>query len=316
MNVLFAASPSIAVPCLQALFNEGINLAGVLTNPDTPKNRSGSPEPTDIGKEAQRLGVEHILKPVKLDGALREQVAKLKCDILVSFAYGHIFGPKFMALFPLGGINIHPSLLPKYRGPSPVQAAIINRDSVTGVCVQTIEQEVDSGDILASRQLHLTGKETSSSLSEIISREAALMLPAVLQEISAGKTERKRQDHSKASFCSLIKKEDGFINWEMSAAEIEARVRAYDTWPLCRTIHKGRELFILKSDVYDCKGKGEQCGHVLGTDEKSGILVQTGEGILAVTLLQYQAKKALFWREFLNGARNFTGSILGYQEKH
>ena len=316
MRLLFAGSPAISVPSLETLCEcEGIEVAGILTNPDSPKGRSGSPVPTCIGESAEKINRQGrelipVFKPVKLDEALREKIKQLKPDILISFAYGHIFGPKFMALFPLGGINIHPSLLPKYRGPSPVQASIINRDCATGITIQTIEQEIDSGNMLAVKHLKLTGKETTTSLSETVSREAASMLPEVLRKISEGNFRGTGQDHENASFCSIIKKEDGFIDWKMSAADIEARVRAFDPWPLCRTIHNGRELFILKSDIYKSQTEHGKPGLVLGIDNQYGILVQTGEGILAVTQLQYQGKKSLFWRDFLNGARDFSGSML------
>jgi len=320
MRVLFAGTPAIAVPSLEILGREeGITLAGVLTNPDKPRGRKGESCPSEVCEAAQKIisrykeqGKETIpiLKPVKLDAALREEVSTLKPDLLVSFAYGHIFGPKFLALFPLGGINIHPSLLPKYRGPSPLQAAIINRDCETGISIQKLAQETDSGDILAVEYLQLTGAETAESLSGVVSQKAALMLPSVIKKISEGE-QGTAQDHSKASFCSMISRDSGLIDWErQSAAEIEARIRAFTPWPLCRTIHNGRELFILKAVVFDENSNRGVPGQVLGID-KNGILIQTGSGILAVTELQYQAKKALFWRDFLNGARDFTGSKLG-----
>jgi len=320
MRILFAGTPVIAVPSLEILGREkGVTVAGVLTNPDKPRGRKGESQPSEICEAAQKIlrlykeqGMEAfpILKPVKLDAALREKVKSLKPDILVSFAYGRIFGPKFLALFPLGGINIHPSLLPKYRGPSPLQAAIINRDSETGISIQKLAQETDSGDILSVEHLQLTGAETTESLSEVVSQKAAKMLPAALEKIVKGERGTP-QDHSKASFCSIITRDDGLIDWEkQSAAEIEARIRALTTWPLCRTVHNGRELFILKAVVFDENSIHEVPGRVLGID-KNGILIQTGRGILAVTELQYQAKKALFWRDFLNGARDFTESKLG-----
>jgi methionyl-tRNA formyltransferase len=320
MRVLFAGTPAIAVPSLEVLGREkGITLAGVLTNPDKPRGRKGESQPSEVCEAAQKIlclykeqgrEIFPILKPEKLDAAVREEVNNLRPDLLVSFAYGHIFGPKFMALFALGGINIHPSLLPKYRGPAPLQAAIINRDGETGVSIQKLAQEMDSGDILAVEYLQLTGAETTESLSEIVSHKAARMLPSVLEKIAKGER-GTAQDHSKASFCSMISRDSGLIDWEkQSAAEIEARIRAFTPWPLCRTIHNGRELFILKAVVFDEKSNNGNPGQVLGID-KNGILVQTGSGILAVTELQYQAKKALFWRDFLNGARDFTGSKLG-----
>jgi len=320
MRVLFAGTPAIAVPSLEVLGREkGITLAGVLTNPDKPRGRRGESQPSEVCEAAQKIlrlykeqGRETfpILKPEKLDAALREEVNDLKPDLLVSFAYGHIFGPKFMALFPLGGINIHPSLLPKYRGPAPLQAAIINRDCETGISIQKLAQEMDSGDILAVEYLQLTGAETAESLSEVVSQKAALMLSSVLDKITKGE-QGIPQDHSKANYCSMISRDDGLIDWEnRSATEIEARIRAFTPWPLCRTIHNGRELFILKAVVFDEKSSKGEPGQVLGID-KNGILIQTGSGILAVTELQYQAKKALFWRDFLNGVRDFTGSKLG-----
>jgi methionyl-tRNA formyltransferase len=319
MRVLFAGSPAIAVPSLESLcYTDGIDMAGVLTNPDTPRGRKGTPQPTETGEAAQRIssGFEGqgrpsfpVFKPLKLDSSFREQIGAVKPDLLVSFAYGRIFGPKFLALFPLGGINIHPSLLPKYRGPSPIQAAILNRDSVTGITVQTLEKEMDSGDILAQEQFQLTGKETAGALGEIMAKKAAAMLAGVIKDIAAVRP--AAQDHSEASYCSLVTVADGLIDWNRSAAEIEAKIRAFDPWPLCRTIHKGRELLLLKASVSKNENSRAEPGLVLGIDNQEGILIQTGEGILAVTKLQYQAKKALVWRDFLNGARDFVNSNLG-----
>ena len=319
MRVLFAGSPAIAVPAFETLCNaEGVELAGVLTNPDSPKGRHGTAQPTEIGEAAAGIGSSlQILKPLKLDAPLREQVSMLKPDLLISFAYGHIFGPKFLALFPMGGINIHASLLPKHRGPSPIQAAILNRDTVTGVAIQTLAPQMDTGDILALRQLQLTGSETAFSLGLEIAQMAAEMLPELLLQIKEGKAHGIPQNHGEASYCSLFTKADGIIDWSKSAAEIEARVRAFDPWPLCRTIHGEKELLILKSAVYLENTKRfddicqNQTGQVLGMDKKNGILIQTGDGILTVSELQYQGKKALMWREFLNGARDFSGSQLG-----
>ncbi|MCL2267511.1 MAG: methionyl-tRNA formyltransferase [Treponema sp.] len=327
MRIIFAGSPAIAVPCLEEIFNiEGIAAAGVLTNPDTPKGRSGKYLPTDIGAAAEKLQENKkidfpVLKPEKLDAAAREQVASLKPDLLVSFAYGRIFGPKFLELFPFGGINVHPSLLPKYRGPTPVQAAILNRDTLTGITIQLLAKEMDQGDIIAQEPVHLTGNETSSSLSETVSKKAALMLRDALVKIEKANgqiysnlwfdTSSKPmvQDHGKASYCGLISRDDGIIDWNRSALEIEAGIRAFDPWPLCRTIHDGRILFILKAAVYlQSVPLKDTPGTVLGIDKQCGILIQTGNGILSVSGLQYEAKKALHWRDFINGARDFQAA--------
>jgi methionyl-tRNA formyltransferase len=343
MRILFAGSPEIAVPALEALVTlcgsprgggEGFTFAGLLTNPDSPKGRSGKPEPTDCASALERLFLDRlsgeseapvpVLKPEKLDAAAREQVSALNPDLLVSFAYGKIFGPKFLALFPLGGINIHPSLLPKYRGPTPVQAAIINRETETGITVQKLAAEMDSGDILVQETVPLNGRETAGTLSEIIAEKAAGLLRAALRGIAGGTLQARPQDHGAATYCSLTAKEDGVIDWNLSAAEIDARIRAYDPWPLSRTMHGDRELLILKAEVLEGKAlephlpspqslvpSPHSFGGVLGKDSEKGILIQTGSGILAVSALQYRAKKALEWKAFLNGARDFIGSILG-----
>jgi methionyl-tRNA formyltransferase len=313
LRILFAGSPAIAIPSLEAVCSQdGVELTGVLTNPDSPKGRRGESLPTELAEAAQKLNITQVLKPLKLDAPVREQIASLKPDLLVSFAYGRIFGPKFLALFPFGGINIHPSLLPKYRGPSPIQAAILNRDTVTGVTVQMLAHEMDQGDILAAEQIQLSGRETAGSLGEMAAEKAARMLVQVLKKIADGTAAKTPQNHSEASYCSLITRDDGLIDWNLSAVEIEAKIRAFTPWHLCRTIHNGRELLILKADVYKDEMPLKGCGQVLGIDKKDGILIQTGDGILSVTQLQYQTKKALFWRDFLNGARDFSGSQLGF----
>jgi len=316
MRILFAGSPAIAVPSLEAiaaLSGEGFVLAGLLTKADSPKGRSGKPEPTECAAAAQSIP---LLKPEKLDSAAREQAAALKPDLLVSFAYGKIFGPKFLALFPLGGINIHPSLLPRYRGPTPIPAAILNRETVTGITIQRLAAEVDSGDILLQETVPLSGRETTASLSETMAKKAAELLPATLRGIAGETLTARPQDHSAATYCSLIKKEDGLIDWSRSAAEIDAQIRAFDPWPLSWTTHGELQLFILKAEVLKAAPENADNapalpGQVLGKDKDKGILIQTGEGVLAVSELQYRTKKALEWKAFLNGARNFMGAKLG-----
>jgi len=297
---------------------------GLLTNPDSPRGRSNRPEPTECAAAAAVLAARQffsslvVLKPEKLDSAARALVAELKPDILVSFAYGKIFGPKFLDLFPLGGINIHPSLLPKYRGPTPIPAAIINRDTETGITIQQLAAEMDSGDILVQEKLPLDGRETTASLSETVAEKAAELLPAVLMGITAGTLRARAQDHGMATYCSLIEKEDGLINWKRSVREIDAGIRAFDPWPLSWTTHGETRLFIHKAEPWlqgvSEEGIGKEPGEVLGKDKDKGILIQTGGGILAVSQLQYQGKKAMEWKAFLNGARNFLGAKLGTVE--
>jgi len=321
LRVLFAGTPAIAVSCLRAisemeLEGAGVTLAGVLTKADRPR-KHGQAEPSDVSAAAYALdairkekGLPPIpqLKPEKLDAAAREDVAALAPELLVSFAYSHIFGPRFLALFPLGGINIHPSLLPKYRGASPIPAVILNREKETGVCIQKLAAEMDSGDILASVKIELSGRETTASLSETAGQKAALLLRELLSDFGQRAVAAKPQT-GEAVYCFQIKKEEGLIDWGKSAAEIEARIRAFTPWPLSFTRRGKDTLIILEAGIAAMQADtrtNAPPGTVLGTDS-GGILVQTGDGVLAVKRLQWQTKKALDWKAFCNGERGFTG---------
>ena len=339
MRILFAGSPAIAVPSLKAvsgleLSPGGIVLAGLLTNPDSRRGRAkpsnmaqrGQLIPTDLSaaaleldaiRSAQGLPAITQLKPEKLDAQAREEIAALAPDLLVSFAYGRIFGPRFLELFPLGGINIHPSLLPKYRGASPIPACILEREPETGICIQKLAPEMDSGDIQIEERFALSARETAASLSEIVAEKAALLLGELLLDFE-NKSANARPQSGEAVYCYQIKKEAGLIDWSKSALEIDARIRAYTPWPLSFTRRGNEALLILEAEPLE-DGQAETsaasaavaAGTVLGTDKSRGILIQTGRGILAVSRLQWQAKKALDWKAFINGERGFVGTVLG-----
>jgi methionyl-tRNA formyltransferase len=323
MRVLFAGSPGIAVPALKALaaMDEAgeLELAGVLTNPDSPRGRRGQREPTGVsaaaaalsaGREAGGLPAIVQLKPGSLKAEAREAVAALKADLLLAFAYGRIFGPKFLSLFPLGGVNIHPSLLPKYRGAAPIPAAILARDRETGITFQRIALQMDSGGILLQERLPLTGRETAASLGDLAAEKSASLLPPLLRAIAKGEAHASPQ-RGEASYCSLISKEDGLVDWNLGAAEIDARIRAYTPWPLAHTRRGGRILYLLEGTALEGEESAEAPGTVLCPDKDRGILIQTGNGILAITRLQFETKKALFWKDFLNGVKDFIGARLG-----
>lgn len=318
MRVVFAGSPAIAVPALEAVCAlSEVELVAVMTNPDSPKGRHGASEPTEVGAAAGRLVKEGlaetkflILKPRKLDAALRKGLAALKPELLVSFAYGHIFGPKFLALFPFGGINIHPSLLPRYRGATPIQAAILHRDYETGLSIQRLAREMDSGDLLYQERVLLSNRETTESLSAFMATKAAAALPRVLSALAQGCVESYPQT-GEVSYCALITKDQGRIDWIQSAEVIDAQIRAFTPWPLSWTLHGGQYLHVLEAAPYpEAPYPEASAGTVLGIDKRAGILVQTGDGVLCVTRLQYRTKKALEWRVFLNGARDFLNARL------
>jgi methionyl-tRNA formyltransferase len=321
ISVIFAGSPAIAVPALRALAaleDAGVcRLAGVLTNPDAAKGRGGKSAPTETAVAAFGLDPRPpILKFERLDGTAREAVATLKPDLLVSFAYGKIFGPKFLALFPLGGVNVHPSLLPRWRGASPIQAAVLHGDAETGVCVQRLTAKMDCGEILARERFPLSERETTLSLSTVAAEKGAALLAEVIRRAAAdGKLPAgEAQDEAAASCSALITREMGRIDWNVSAVEIDRKIRAFTPWPPCVSRFSGADLYLLEGrPLSDATGGGDAAalpGTVLGTDRQRGILIQTGSGVFAAEKLQFPARKALDWRSFLNGTRNFIGSRL------
>jgi len=313
MKILFAGTPEIAVPSLEALSYE-FEVVGVLTSPDKVSGRGRRITPPSVKKKALELGLQ-VLQPETLGSDARKLVEETGAELLVVFAYGRMFGPKFLDLFPRGGINMHPSALPLYRGPSPLTAAILAGEDKTALSVQQIGLKMDEGEIIRQTSYPLDGSETTSSLSDAVALAAAPELVQAVKSISEGKVQPVPQDHSKATYCRIILKEDGGIDWGMSAGQLEKKVRAYTPWPKTRTLLNGEVLVILESSVLpeseNLKSEDNIPGIVLGVDKSRGILIQTGDGILAVTRLQLASRKPLDFRSFLNGVKLENGTILG-----
>ncbi|WP_428770085.1 methionyl-tRNA formyltransferase [Treponema sp. HNW] len=324
LKIVYAGSPDISAVLLKGLIDlNRVHIAAVLTNAPAPAGRSKTPLPTPVAALAYEKGLE-VLEPEKLDASVRQRIAELKPDLLVCFAYGKIFGPKFLALFPKGGINLHPSLLPKYRGCAPVPAAILAGETKTGISVQRLALEMDCGDILAQKEIPLTGTETAA---EVLSNAAVLAIPLVAEVIGQIEENREKavvQDSSKACYCKSLVKTDALIDWTRSAEQICAQVRALQPWPGTYTCANGSKLYIHSASVYTgnlesaggkqrvvfcTDDKPRMPGRVIGTDKDCGILIQTGDGVLAVQVLQRETKKAVHWKDFFNGCRNFGGTL-------
>jgi len=313
LRVLYAGSPDISATVLKDLVDSGkVCIVGVLSNAPSAKGRHKTLESTPV------VAVAHlenlcVIEPEKLDGSVREQIAALKPDIIVCFAYGKLFGPKFMALFPLGGINLHASLLPKHRGCAPAPAAILAGDSETGATVQRIAPEMDRGDILLQHTITLDGSENSEDILQSLTLMGTDMLLEVLVALESGKERAVAQKEADASYCTMLKKEDGLIDWTRTAVDVSAQVRAMYPWPGAFTYLDGALLSIHHAQVFDFVDSVYVAGHsvpgtVLGVDKECGILVQTGKGILAVQNLQKQGKKAMHWKDFINGMQNLIGA--------
>lgn len=337
LRILYAGSPlasSLVLKKLLALGGaHGYEIAAVLTNPPSTRGRHKDLIPTEVAAAATEAGIP-VLAFDHVKQEAREAASPLACDLLVTFDYGRIFGPKFLALFPLGGINLHPSALPKYRGCTPVPAALLAGDSELGVSVQKIALKTDEGDILAHSTILLTGSETTLSLmdgdgtqSPVTDCGASLLdgvLSAIAQSAAADVDAAEpvfvlpaaKSQEGESSYTPFIKKEDGKIDWTRAAADIDRQIRAYTPWPLCYTNCNGLQLLVLKAHVGNSENvppeaKASEPGTVLPYRKAVGVEIACGNGtVLVATELQWQAKKAMDYKSFMNGARNFIGSRL------
>lgn len=324
LNILFAGTPECAVPALEKIATSH-SIVGILTNPPAASGRSLKEKPSPVALAARTLiergtlpSTTPILDPAKITQEVRDRIASVAPDVLVCFAYGKIFGEKTLSLFPMGAVNVHPSLLPRWRGCAPVPAAILARDAETGVTIQKMALKMDTGDILAVRKIPLDGTETGESLLVRSAELAAGLLSETLDRLEQGTLSPIPQNDADATYCGMMRKEDGEIRWTDSAADIDARIRAFCPWPGTYTYAGTRMLLLHKArPIPSSQAAGAAQspapvpGTVLGMDKKEGILVQTGDGVLALEVLQWQTKKPLDWKSFMNGARDLPGTVLG-----
>ncbi|MCL2294329.1 MAG: methionyl-tRNA formyltransferase [Spirochaetes bacterium] len=315
MKIFFAGTPEIAVKSLEKIADAGagkFNICGVLTNPDRPQGRNNKIVFSPVKKAALALNLP-LYQPETIDSNFISAIKSLNPDILVTFAYGKIFKKEFLSIFAKETLNIHPSLLPKYRGPSPITAAILAGDSETGITIQKMALKMDSGDIVKQIKFPLTGKESASSLEEDVAEKSALLITEVLADIAAGNSSSMPQDHSLASYCSFVKKEDGLINWNEKTVQIERKFRAYRPWPGIFTYWK--EKLIAITECYaapespDAIHQNILPGTVAFADKNKGIFIKTADSFLVVTKLKPQSKNEMDFKSFLNGSKDFIGSV-------
>ena len=320
LKILYAGSPEPAAKALEILIEKqsayNFEIVGVLSNPPSAKGRHKTPTPTAVAALALSKGIP-VLTPEHLNSDARQAITPLNPQLLVCFAYGHIFGPKFLEMFTLGGINLHPSLLPKYRGCTPVNAAILNRDSKTAVTIQTISQAMDEGDILAQEIVPLNFTETAESLLNTSAEIGANLIADLLKEINEkNAVPQGKKQSGEPSYTSVITKNDGKIDWSEPVEIIEAKIRAYYPDPACWCLENDANLKILNSKLIpeaDDKAKpyaAEVPGKVVAFVKAEGIYIKANGGILVVKELQRQGKKAMNYKDFMNGARDFIGTVL------
>jgi methionyl-tRNA formyltransferase len=305
MKILFLGTPQLAVPVLQQVAAEH-TVVGVLTRPDQPVGRSKKPVPSPVATAADSLGLK-VFKPAQLSPGILKILAELEADIFVTFAYGVILNENFFTITRHGGINVHPSLLPLYRGPSPIQSALYNGDSESGITIQTVKLAVDSGDILLQHPFPIALNDTVVTLEELVSSKAPEMVIEVLEMFENGTVNPVEQDSEQATRCRLIKKEQSVIDWSRSALEIHNMVRAFCKWPVAMTMLEDIRYSIFSSHPLEQEGEVHFPGTILEATPKKGLIVQCGDGMLLLNEIQVSGKKRMQAKSFLNGQRDLAG---------
>ena len=306
MRVLFAGTPGFAVPALVAVA-ERFEVCGVLTAPDRPAGRGRRLTPAPVRQEADRLGLP-VIAPDRLDDAATHDLAGLRAEVMAVAAYGMIFTQRFLDRFPRGAVNVHPSLLPRFRGAAPIPAAILAGERETGVTIQRVVRCLDSGPILATRIHPLDGTETTGTLTEALAETGADLLVEVLAGMQRGTVTEEPQVEEQATYCAKVAAADGRIDWSAhDAAAIERMVRAYDPWPRAHCRLGKRRLNLLAAHLSADLPPGVP-GQVARVDGRQGILVHTARGTLGVTELQLEGRRAMDWQSFANGFGGLAGA--------
>jgi methionyl-tRNA formyltransferase len=300
--------------------SDRFEIIAVITAPDKPVGRKQVLLPSPVKKWALEANFS-VLEPDRIrNPEWVNKIKELNPDLIILIAYGQIIPQEILDIPRFKALNIHPSLLPKYRGASPIQSVILNGEKETGVCLMIMDAEMDHGPILTSTKLQIPNSQTYKELENKLSDLGAELLIKTLPDWIAGKIQPQEQDHTQATFCKLIKKEDGKIDWNKSAIEIEKMVRAYAEWPTTYTeILNPKSKILNKLKIQNAEIKIQNSSTALGAsrkigevflDENKNLCVQTGNGILILKTLQLEGKKLMSTKDFLNGHPEIIGIIL------
>lgn len=310
-RTVFFGSPAFALPSLDALRAAGTNLVGVITQPDKPAGHGHRLTAPPVKRWAEQHGVP-VFQP---KGLKKEEnrafLRDLHPDLLVVVAYGKILPKEVLDPPKFGAINVHASLLPKYRGPAPIPAAILAGETGTGVTIMKLDEGMDTGPLLSSDRLPIAPDDTAGSLARKLAETGAKLLVPTLERYLTGALSPTPQEEALASVCPMLTKDDGRIDWSQPAEQIARLVRAYDPWPRVFTLWRGKRLLIHRAAVLGRLDKTHETtpGTIVRTPE--GIIVGTGDGALLLHEVQLEGGKILPWDDFLRGHPTFAESTLG-----
>lgn len=307
MRLVFLGTPAFAVPTLERIVEAGHEVAAVVTQPDRPRGRGQQPAPPPVKEAALRYGLpvyqpERVRRPEAV-----EHLRSLAAEAMVVVGYGQIIPQVVIDLAPLGIINVHASLLPKYRGAGPIQWAIVNGETRTGVTTMRINAGLDTGDMLLKAETEIGPDETAIELGRRLATLGADLLVETLAGLAAGSIRPAPQDDSQASYAPLLKKEDGRIDWAAPAESIHNRVRGLQPWPGAFTAFRGQALHLWRTRLSDGAGRGT-AGAIVSLRP---LVVACGAGNLEIVEAQLEGRKRLPAADFVNGQRVTLEEVLG-----
>ena len=310
MHIIFFGSPRESARSLETLLSIGHDVVGVYTRPDRSAGRGLAKSPTPVKLFAEQQGLP-VFTPRILDPAIElDRMVAANADVFVVVAYGRILPAELLAVPPMGVVNVHPSLLPMYRGPSPVATAILDGQRQTGVTVMLLDKGMDTGPVLAqSPPIVLTGNERAGELQGRLFEEGAAMLPAVLDGLEDVTIVATPQDDSKAPVTRLLARSDGEIDWSLPAEQIDRMIRAYDPWPGTFTSWNDKGLKILDVNLSGRIDAVDDSGRVIVNGGK--LFVGSGSGPLEITRLQLEGRQGVSASDFLRGRPDIDDAVLG-----
>ena len=298
MRIVFMGTPEYAVQSLKALVEADCNVVAVFTQPDKPKGRGGKVQMPPAKLYAIQQGIA-VYQPQKIRRDSVKDLKELQPDVCVTAAFGQILSKELLDIPRLGTVNVHASLLPEYRGSSPVNWCLINGEKETGVSTMLTDVGIDTGDILLQKSLDIHAGETAGELTHRLGALGAELLVETLQGLSAGTIIARRQDEEDSSYYPLLKKEMGLVDWSETAESIVNLVRGLNPWPAAYTDTKHGRLKLLQ--VHTEKSPELAPGTIIEADPKKGLLIQAGTGAVRVHLLQGEGGKAMKSSDYLRG---------------
>ncbi|MDE7184653.1 MAG: methionyl-tRNA formyltransferase [Lachnospiraceae bacterium] len=311
MKIIFMGTPDYAAEALEALVKAGHEVTAVVTQPDRAKGRSGQVQCTPVKECAVRHGIA-VLQPVKIKTPEAiEELKKYEADVYVVAAFGQILSKEILELPRFGCVNIHASLLPKYRGAAPINQCIIDGERETGVTIMQMDAGIDTGDILTQKKVIIEDKETAETLFDKLSQAGAALIVETLPKIERGEVTPAKQDESLASYVKMMDKAQGRIDWTCDAVSIERLVRGLNPWPSAYTSFQGKTVKIWRSDVVEATAERTEQPGTIVLVEKDFFDVACGTGNLRIYELQLEGKKRMDTKRFLLGNPWKAGMLLG-----